>query len=216
MVTVVGTSGSSTITGWNLLVSAASFSMYLRYSVSVVAPTHRSSPRASIGFNRFDASMEPSAAPAPTSMCISSMNKMMPPLLALTSASTSFRRSSNSPRNLAPATSAPRSNATTRLFFMLSGTCPATMRCARPSTTAVLPTPASPAKATAFLVRRDRIWIVRRISSPRPITGSSLPSSASVVRSWPYFLRASPRTRASGCTHGCDGGDCCRQRTGVL
>jgi hypothetical protein len=42
----------------------ASFSMYFLYSFSVVAPTQRSSPRASAGFNMFDASMAPSAAPA--------------------------------------------------------------------------------------------------------------------------------------------------------
>ena len=57
------------------------------------------------------------------------------------------------------------------------------MRCAMPSTTAVLPTPASPTSTGLFLVRAARIWIVRRISSSRPITGSSLPCCASRVRS---------------------------------
>ena len=52
-----------------------------------------------------------------------------------------FSRSSNSPRYLAPATSAPRSSASRRLSFRLSGTSPLTMRSARPSTIAVLPTP---------------------------------------------------------------------------
>ena len=33
------------------------------------------------------------------------------------------------------------------------------------------------------MVRRDRIWITRWISSSRPITGSSLPARASAVRS---------------------------------
>ncbi len=51
------------------------------------------------------------------------------------------------------------------------------MRCARPSTIAVLPTPASPISTGLFLVRRDSTWMVRRISSSRPITGSSLPSA---------------------------------------
>jgi hypothetical protein len=60
----------------------------------------------------------------------------------------------------------------------LSGTSPLAMRSARPSTIAVLPTPGSPISAGLFLVRRARIWTVRRISSSRPITGSSLPSRA--------------------------------------
>ncbi len=50
------------------------------------------------------------------------------------------------------------------------GTSLLTMRCARPSTTAVLPTPGSPMRHGLFFVRRDRIWMDRRISSSRPIT----------------------------------------------
>ena len=67
---------------------------------------------------------------------------------------------------------------------------PETMRWASPSTIAVLPTPGSPISTGLFLVRRERTWITRRISSSRPITGSSLPSSASEVRSRPYFSSA--------------------------
>ena len=47
------TDGSPTKTGWKRRSSAASFSMCLRYSSSVVAPIARSSPRASIGFIMF-------------------------------------------------------------------------------------------------------------------------------------------------------------------
>ncbi|KAG1323438.1 hypothetical protein G6F63_012995 [Rhizopus arrhizus] len=65
------------------------------------------------------------------------------------------------------------------------------MRCARPSTMAVLPTPGSPIRTGLFLVRRCRIWMVRRISSSRPITGSSLPWRARSVRSKVYLDRAS-------------------------
>ena len=54
------------MTGWNRRSRAASFSMYLRYSSSVVAPMHCSSPRDSGGFRMFAASIAPSAAPAPT------------------------------------------------------------------------------------------------------------------------------------------------------
>ena len=77
-----------------------------------------------------------------------------------------------------------------RLFFRPSGTSPLTMRCARPSTIAVLPTPGSPISTGLFLVRRCRTWIVRRISSSRPITGSSLPARARAVRSTVYFSSA--------------------------
>ncbi len=42
-----------------------------------------------------------------------------------------------------------------------------------------------------FLLRRCSTWMERRISSSRPITGSSLPMRARSVRSMVYFLRAS-------------------------
>ena len=100
--------GSATWTGWNLRSSAASFSRCLRYSSSVVAPIVCSSPRASIGLRIEAASIAPSAAPAPTSVCSSSMNKMMSPRV-LISFRTFFSRSSKSPRYLEPATSALRS-----------------------------------------------------------------------------------------------------------
>ena len=84
------------------------------------------------------------------------------------------------------------------------------MRWARPSTTAVLPTPGSPISTGLFLVRRDSTWTTRRISASRPMTGSILPSRAAAVRSTPYFssawkvpsgsglvTRAEPRTDCS-------------------
>ena len=89
--------GSSTFTGWKRRSRAASFSTYLRYSSVVVAPIVCSSPRASIGLRIDAASMAPSAAPAPTSVWISSMNSRMSPRV-LISLSTFFRRSSKSPR----------------------------------------------------------------------------------------------------------------------
>ena len=102
------------------------------YSFRVVAPTQRSSPRASIGLSMLEASIDPSAAPAPTTVCSSSMKRMISPSDSATSFSTAFRRSSNSPRYLAPAISAPRSRATSFLFLSDSGTSPETMRWARP------------------------------------------------------------------------------------
>ena len=79
MLIVSSTVGSPTSTGWKRRSSAASFSMYLRYSSSVVAPIVCSSPRASIGLSMFEASIEPSAAPAPTTVCSSSMKRMILP-----------------------------------------------------------------------------------------------------------------------------------------
>ena len=133
----------------------------------------RSSPRASAGFSMLEASMAPSAAPAPTSVCSSSMKRMIWPCESSISFRTALRRSSNSPRYFAPASMAPRSSATTRLFFRTSGTSPEMIRCARPSTMAVLPTPGSPMSTGLFFVRRERTWTTRRISSSRPMTGSS-------------------------------------------
>src|ERR1700744_715142 len=56
-------SGSPTNTGAKRRSSAASFSMCLRYSSSVVAPMQRSSPRAGIGLSR--CSRSPAAARGP-------------------------------------------------------------------------------------------------------------------------------------------------------
>ena len=82
------------------------------------------------------------------------------------------------------------SSAITRRSRSDSGTSPSTIRWARPSTIAVLPTPGSPISTGLFLVRRERTWMTRRISSSRPMTGSSLPLSASAVRSRPNFSSA--------------------------
>jgi hypothetical protein len=72
--------GSPTSTCWKRRSRAGSFSMPVRYSSSVVAPTMRSSPRASIGLSMLPASIEPSALPAPTTVCSSSMKVMISPV----------------------------------------------------------------------------------------------------------------------------------------
>ncbi len=187
---VSSTVGWSTITGWKRRSSAASFSICLRYSSSVVAPMQCSSPRASIGFNILEASIAPSAAPAPTRVCSSSMKRIIEPSALVISFKTAFKRSSNSPRYLAPATKAPRSRVTTCLSRRVFGMSPRTIRWANPSTMAVLPTPGSPINTGLFFVRRLNTCMTRRISASRPITGSSLPCSASCVRLRPYFSRA--------------------------
>ena len=115
------------------------------------------------------------------------MNKMICPFESVTSLRKALSRSSNSPRYFAPASMPPRSSVMTRLFFIDSGTSPETMRRARPSTMAVLPTPGSPMSTGLFLVRRERTCMTRRISLSRPMTGSIFPSRARAVRSVPYF-----------------------------
>ena len=56
----------STITFWNLLSNAPSFSKFFLYSSRVVAPIHWISPLARAGLNMFEASNEPDEFPAPT------------------------------------------------------------------------------------------------------------------------------------------------------
>ena len=177
-----GTVGALTMTGWNRRSSAPSFSMYLRYSSSVVAPMVWISPRESAGFSMLDASIAPSAAPAPISVCSSSRKRTTFSDCRI-SFITALSRSSNCPRYFVPATRAPRSSWRSRLFTSTSGTSWLTIFCARPSTIAVLPTPGSPIRTGLFFVRRARIWMTRSISCSRPITGSSLLSRASCVRS---------------------------------
>mmetsp|Transcript_6473 Transcript_6473/g.8931 ORF Transcript_6473/g.8931 Transcript_6473/m.8931 type:complete len:201 (+) Transcript_6473:2098-2700(+) len=158
-----------------------------------------SSPRASAGLIMFEASIEPPAAPAPTSVCNSSTKRMTLPSFS-TSFNTPLNLSSNSPRCIAPAISNPKSKVSTRLPLKVSGTSPLLIRCAKPSTIAVLPTPGSPIKTGLFLVRRDNISIALRVSVSRPTTGSNFPSFAIWVRSTVYFFRLSPGGRAFGST----------------
>ena len=81
---------------------------------------------------------------------------MISPSYLARSFRTAFKRSSNSPRYFAPANNDPKSKDKTRLPFKPSGTSPLTIRCAKPSTIAVLPTPGSPINTGLFLVRRDK------------------------------------------------------------
>ena len=150
--------GSSTITGWNLLSSAASFSIYLRYSVIVVAPISCTSPLASDGLSIFDASIAPSAPPAPMIVWISSKKSKISPLF-VTSFIARLIRSSNSPLYFEPATIPDRSSVSTRLSLTVSGTSPAAILAASASTIAVLPTPGSPIRHGLFLVLLLRIRI---------------------------------------------------------
>mmetsp|Transcript_13527 Transcript_13527/g.56803 ORF Transcript_13527/g.56803 Transcript_13527/m.56803 type:complete len:227 (+) Transcript_13527:1782-2462(+) len=184
--------------------------MCLRYSSTVVAPMHCSSPRASAGLRMFAASMAPSAAPAPMSVCTSSMKRMISSS-AFTSSMSFLRRSSNSPRYLVPATSRPMSRVIMRLPSSVSGTSLAAIFCASPSAMADLPTPGSPMRHGLFLVRRPRICVTRTISFARPMQGSSFASSACLVRSEPNSSKvgvleppAAPPAPGAAPTASCD------------
>ena len=172
------------MTFWNLRSRAPSFSIFFRYSSSVVAPIHCISPRARAGFKRLAASIEPAALPAPTMVCISSINKIISLFLA-NSLSTPFILSSNSPRYFVPATNDAISRDTTRFPNNIRETLRCMMRKARPSTIADLPTPGSPISTGLFFLRRLSICARRSISTSRPTTGSSLFSSAARVISLP-------------------------------
>ena len=192
--------GSSTWTTWKRRVSAGSFSMCFLYSAQVVAATVRSVPRASAGFNRLAASPVPAAPPAPTRVCASSMNRMIGLGEDWTSSITCRRRFSNSPFMLAPACSRPTSSVFSETSASDGGTSPATMRWAKPSTTAVLPTPASPVRIGLFWRRRIRMSMTWRISSSRPTIGSILPLLAWSVRSTVNCFSASCLPIAAGAT----------------
>ena len=188
MLTVSSFEGSAKSTGLNLRSNALSCSIYFLYSLIVVAPINCISPLASNGFKILAASIAPSAAPAPTIVWISSINKITSPAF-FTSFKDFFILSSKSPLYFAPATIPEISIDTSLLFFNKSGTSPAIIFCAKPSTTAVLPTPGSPIKHGLFLVLLDKIWITLSISSLLPITGSSFPSFADLVKSVPNWFK---------------------------
>ncbi|SST09393.1 Uncharacterised protein [Acinetobacter baumannii] len=97
---------------------------------------------------------------------------------------TPFRRRSNSPFTLAPACNRPMSRDNSSTSLSAGGTSPAAIREARPSTMAVLPTPASPTTMGLFFRRRARMSTIWRIAPSRQSTGSSLPSRACWVRLW--------------------------------
>ena len=151
----------------------------------------RSSPRASAGLSMLPASMAPSAAPAPTTVCSSSMKRTtrpseardllehgLEPLLELAAVLGPGDHRAQVEGHQAAVARASRARRRSPI------------RWASPSAIAVLPTPGSPIRTGLFLVRRESTWMTRRISSSRPITGSSLPRRAASVRSRPYFSRA--------------------------
>ena len=96
--------GSATCTVRKRRASASSSWMYSLYSLSVVAPIMRTSPRASTDLKTLAASDgAPSAEPAPTIVCASSTNRIRLGR-SLISRMTFWMRSSNMPRSIVPAT----------------------------------------------------------------------------------------------------------------
>ena len=193
---VASLSGCSTRTGRKRRSRAGSFSMYFLYSPGVVAPSICSSPLPKAGLKIFAASMAPSAAPAPTMVCISSTNRITSPSLRI-SANTSRSRSSNSPRYFVPATRLDICKLTNRFSRSCGGTLPAAILWAKPSAIAVFPTPGSPTRAGLFLFFRHKMPITVSISLSLPMTGSivaafcirsSLNCSSSFVPNPSFFL----------------------------
>ncbi len=88
--------------------------MCFLYSAGVVAPMHWISPRERAGFRMLAASSDPSAEPAPTRVCSSSMKITMFGV-SVSSFMIVLRRSSNCPRYFVPATISEMSRARTRL-----------------------------------------------------------------------------------------------------
>ena len=129
-----------------------------------------------------------------------------------------LRRFSNSPFTPAPACSSARSSVRSVTSRSTGGTSPCAMRCASPSTTAVLPTPASPTRIGLFCRRRVRMSTAWRISKSRPSTLSSAPERARSVRlmvNWsrlgvlpPAARERSPPPGASGAALGVSSIDC--------
>ncbi len=130
----------------------------------------------------FEASIAPSAPPAPINVCISSMNIIMSSVSS-SSTNTFFILSSNSPRYFVPATIVAISKDKIRLFFRTSGTLPSAIILLNSSTIAVLPTPASPISKGLFLVLLQSISKTLLISFSLPITGSNSLLIAFLVKS---------------------------------
>ena len=151
--------------------------------------------------SRFAASFWPCWPPAPISVCASSMNMTIGVGEAFTASITPFRRFSNSPFTPAPACSRPRSSDISFTVFSASGTSPAAMRSARPSATAVLPTPGSPVRIGLFCRRRVRMSMTWRISPSRPRIGSIFPALACAVRSVQNWS-SGPEPRGAPCPAG--------------
>ena len=135
----------------------------LRYSSSVVAPMQCSSPRANAGLQHVAGVDRPSALPAPTMVCSSSMNRMICP-------SSFWLRPPSAPPSGVPRTrrdTCAGQEPPCREQRLPSGFGTSSFRCAVPALDdgPSCRHPGSPISTGLFLVRRCRIWMARRISS---------------------------------------------------
>ena len=148
---VVSKDGSSTTISWNLLLRAASFSIYFWYSSKVVAPISLIFPLERSGFSIWAASFW-SCPPAPMMVWSSSINRMILLVGSVASSRIDFILDSNSPLYFVPATRVPMSNRKTLFPISFSGTFPMLILWTSPSTIAVFPTPASHIRRGLFLL----------------------------------------------------------------
>ena len=193
--------GSSTWIGCIRRLRAESFSTCFLYSSIVVAPMICISPLARIGFRIFAASIDPSEAPAPSTMWNSSINSMMSSLFSISS-NNFFSLSSKSPLYLLPAIRLARSKLSIVFPFTISGTFPSTILWARPSAMAVFPTPGAPIKIGLFFLLLIRICTNLWISSSLPITGSIFPLLAISFKSLAKLVTFSDKLELAICLLG--------------
>jgi hypothetical protein len=179
-------------------VSAGSFSMCFLYSAQVVAPMVRSVPRASAGLSRLAASPVPAAPPAPTRVWTSSMKRMIGFGLAAPRRSAGAGAARTRPSSTGAGLQQAEVEREERDALQLRRHVAARRRCAKPSTTAVLPTPG--------LAGEDRIVLAAPHQDVDDLAdlvvasgdGPFPPFSARAVRSTVYFLIASCLPIAAG------------------
>jgi len=167
------------MTGWNRRSRAASFSMCFLYSSRVVAPMQLQLAAREQRLQQIARVHGASAGAGPTTVCSSSMNRTIWPCASWTALSTALSRSLELAAVLGAGDERAMSRATIALVLQPLGDVAAHDALGQPSTIAVLPTPGGPISTGLFLVRRERIWMDARISSSRPMTGSSFPCCAS-------------------------------------
>ena len=171
----VGFVGSSTLTTWKRRARAASFSKYFLYSAQVVAAMVRSSPRARAGLSRLAASPWP-GLPAGADHGVGLVDEQDDRLRrGLDLVDHRLEAVLELALDAGPGLQQAQVERADGDVAQRGGTSPAAMRRAKPSTTAVLPTPASPVRIGLFCRRRVRMSMIWRISASRPSTGSISP-----------------------------------------
>jgi len=116
------------------------------------APIAAQLARASAGFSMWRRPIAPSAAPAPTSVCSSSMNKMICPSASVISFRTASAGLQIRRGTLRPPPQRGQSSAHKALGFQTSGDVAGNDALRKPSTMAVFPTPGSRSKLDCSLV----------------------------------------------------------------